>query len=223
MRKIADSSKTEWRVALRARAEARSRPKGFSTTTRASLEAARLGEALHDGREDARRDGEIVGRAARGAELLAQRRVGPGVVVVAVDVAQPGDEPLERRRVEAAVLLDALAGASPELLESPARLRDPDDRHVETSAPAHRLQGGEDLLVGEVASGAEEDERVGPLWGFHRPRYLHPTRIAEHGRRALPVARGASRWPPHGPDVEARSRKERTTSSVRRWTAARST
>jgi hypothetical protein len=35
MRKMFSSDSTSWRVALRARAEARSRPKGFSTMTRA--------------------------------------------------------------------------------------------------------------------------------------------------------------------------------------------
>ena len=67
----------------------------------------------------------------------------------------------EGRLVDAAaVLLDALAGARPELLERPARSRDADDRHVELPAPHHRLERGEDLLVGEVAGGAEEDQRV---------------------------------------------------------------
>ena len=35
MRKIADSSNTSWMVLFRARADARSRPNGFSTTRRA--------------------------------------------------------------------------------------------------------------------------------------------------------------------------------------------
>ena len=74
------------------------------------------------------------------------------------------------------MLLDAVAGAAAELLERPARLGDADDRHVEAAAPDHRLQRREDLLVGEVAGGAEEDERVGPLWGFHQPRCSYTQR-----------------------------------------------
>ena len=37
MRKIRSSGKDWWRMALSSRAEARSRPKGFSTTTRPRL------------------------------------------------------------------------------------------------------------------------------------------------------------------------------------------
>jgi len=39
---------------------------------------------------------------------------------------------------------------------------DPDDGHLEMAPPFHRIQGGENLLVYEVASSAEEDEGVGP-------------------------------------------------------------
>ena len=68
------------------------------------------------------------------------------------------------------MLLEALARPRAQLLEVQARLGDADDRHVEAAAPHHRLERGEDLLVGEVAGGAEEDERVGARdrLGIHR-------------------------------------------------------
>jgi len=31
--------------------------------------------------------------------------------------------------------------------------------------PGHRLKGGKDLLIGQIAGGAEEDERVGSSVG----------------------------------------------------------
>src|SRR5262249_25860750 len=87
---------------------------------------------------------------------------GGRLAVVAVDVAQPLDELRERHRVDAAaVLLEALAGAGAELLELPARLRHADHRHVEVTTADHRLQRGKDLLVGEIARRAEENQRVG--------------------------------------------------------------
>ena len=53
-----------------------------------------------------------------------------------------------------------VAGALDQLLARPGRPRDADHRHVELAAPRHRLQRGKDLLVGEIAGDAEEDQRV---------------------------------------------------------------
>src|SRR5206468_10328429 len=60
-----------------------------------------------------------------------------------------------------------------------------DHRHVGPGAADERLEGGEDLLVGQVAGGAEEDQRVRA-----RPLVAHffsacppkPKRIAESTR-----------------------------------------
>src|SRR5262249_26581912 len=82
------------------------------------------------------------------------------VGVVAVDVAERLHQPRERVAIDAAVPLDALVCARAELVERPARLGDADDRHGQPSAERHAVQGGKDLLVGEVARGAEENERV---------------------------------------------------------------
>ena len=59
------------------------------------------------------------------------------------------------------MLLQALAAPGPELIEGPAGLGHADHRHVEVAALDHRLQRREDLLVGEIARGAEEDAGVG--------------------------------------------------------------
>src|SRR5262249_26776288 len=90
--------------------------------------------------------------------------------------------------VEPAVLGDTVARAGAHLVERPPRLRDADDGHVEVTAPCHRLQGGEDLLVGEVAGRAEENEGVGARGGRSLPhgvfssRPPNSNRMAESGR-----------------------------------------
>ena len=99
-----------------------------------ALRAVGLRELLDDGAEQHRRDREVVRRMLRVAELLAQRVNVAGSRVVAVDVAQERQELGERGLVEAAVLLEAVAGARAELVErsspawrrrSPARSRCP--------------------------------------------------------------------------------------------------
>ena len=161
MRKIACSSNVASRIRLRSCAEARSRPKGFSMMTRASVGAARLGQLFHDQPEQHGRDGEVVRRPLRRAELLAEGLKRGRVVVVAVHIAQQAAQLVERRGVESAVVLEAVARPGPELVEVPAGLGHADDRHVEVAAFHHRLQRREDFLVGQIARGAEEDQGVG--------------------------------------------------------------
>src|SRR5262249_58315998 len=83
--------------------------------------------------------------------------------------------------VEAAVLGHALPRALDELVLGPARLGHADDGRVQPSALDELLQGGEDLLVGEVAGGAEEDQRVraGLLAHFFSTCPPKPKRMAE--------------------------------------------
>ena len=161
MRKTQDSSKTVWSVALSACADGEVTAEGLLDDHARAAGAARPTEALDHLLEHARRDCEIVQRVRSTAELLAERGVGGRSAVVAADVAEPLLELREDRLVEAAVLLDALAGARPELLVRPVRPCDPDDGHLEMSAPFHRVESGENLLVDEVAGGPEEDEGVG--------------------------------------------------------------
>src|SRR5712692_7074170 len=90
-------------------------------------------------------------------ELPAELVKGRAVAVVAADVAHQRDELPKGDLVDTpAVLLQARAGALPEPVQRPARSGDADDRHVEVPAPDHRLKGGEDLFVREVARRAKE-------------------------------------------------------------------
>ena len=115
---------------------------------------------LHDQPEHRGRNREIVRRTLRGTELLAYPLERRRVSVVTVDVAQEAGERIARAGIESAMLFDAVAGAGAKRVPRPSGLRDADDRHVEMAALRYRLQGGKDLLVGEVARGAEEHEGI---------------------------------------------------------------
>ena len=179
MRKIAVSSKAPSRIRLSSRAEARSRAERLLDDDAGAVGAARLAELLDDQPEQHGRDGEVVRGPLGGAELLAEGLERRRVLVVAVDVAQQAAQLVERRGIEPAVLLEAVLGAGLELVEVPAGLGHADDRHVEVAALHHRLQRREDLLVGQIAGGAEEDQGVGVGLGSSR------------------CPAGFSRWPPN--------------------------
>ena len=126
-----------------------------------------LRQLLHDGSEEWGRDRQVVRGVLCAAERLPERREGRRILVVPIDVAKQAGQLVERRPVEAAVLLDALPRSRAQLVERPAGLGDANDRHVEVAALGHRLQRGEDLLVRQIARGPEEHERVGVCVG-HR-------------------------------------------------------
>ena len=65
--------------------------------------------------------------------------------------------------------VDALAHARAQLFDGHARARDADDRDVEMAAAGHRVERGKDLLEGEIAGGAEDDQGVGVRLGSCRP------------------------------------------------------
>ena len=190
MRKIDDSGNTLCSVSFSARADARSWPNGFSMMTRASCAQPDCAERLDHGAEQARRDGEVVRRAACAAELLrAARRTSP-------------DRGSRRRRSAAASTSFANAASSTpppccsrlsrararSCSQVPARLGDADHRHVEMAAPDHRLQRREDLLVGQVAGGAEEDQRVRARGGHRCSAARRPSRGGRRTESASPRA-----------------------------------
>src|SRR6185295_17413964 len=82
------------------------------------------------------------------------------IAVVAVDVLEPGGEGAERGGIEPAVFGDAALRALEELIARESGLGDADDRDVERTPPGHRLERRKDLLIGEVAGRAEEDQGV---------------------------------------------------------------
>jgi hypothetical protein len=146
MRKIAGSAKTRCSV-VELRAEARSRPKGFSTTTRASAAQPAARQLLDHRGEQARRDREVVQRPRRVAER-AQRGEGRRVRVVAVDEAQQLDQRAnaasDRRRRRAPRRCRGARARRRSKLHPD--LRDADDRHVEPPAAHQRCSAGKIFL-----------------------------------------------------------------------------
>ena len=122
--------------------------------------APRLLEQRHDVVEQVRRNRQIVRRMVREAEFVAQRHVRGGVAVVATHVAQQRRQFGKRLRVEPAVLDHAVTRARAKLLDV-AAARHADHGHVEMPVLDHLLQRRKDLLVRQVARGAEKDEGVG--------------------------------------------------------------
>ena len=88
MRKMADSSKVDSRIRLRLCAEAKiSTERLFDDDARIGG-AARFGQLFHDQSEQHGRDGEIVRRSLRRAQLLADGLKRGRIVVVAVNIPQ---------------------------------------------------------------------------------------------------------------------------------------
>src|ERR671915_732403 len=78
------------------------------------------------------------------------------------------------------MLLKAVLRSRPELIDTPARSGDADDRHVEASTLHHRLQCREDFLVGEIARCAKENQRVrvGIIHGYLLQKPLTSRRVS---------------------------------------------
>src|SRR5262249_17444865 len=100
-------------------------------------------------------------RAAGAAERLAECGESGVVAVVTVNITKLRRQRRERLLVDTAAVLGKTGPrAGAQLIEVPASLGDPDHRHIQVAAPHHRLQGGKNLLVGQVTGGAEEDEGI---------------------------------------------------------------
>ena len=133
---------------------------------------ATLAERLDDGGKGRRRHGEVEDAVA--AELLLLVELLDEVVelVLAARVREVGGDPVELRgklvpgvlpeRV-ARVLLDGVPHVLPERVVVAVGARDADDREARRQQPANRqrVERGHDLLVRQVAGGAEDDERAG--------------------------------------------------------------
>src|SRR5262249_59366356 len=85
-----------------------------------SLGASSLGKLFHDGPEEQRRDGEVVGRPLGGAKFLANGLERRRVLVIAVHVAEQAAQLVESGRIESPMVLQAVARPRPELVELPA-------------------------------------------------------------------------------------------------------
>ena len=143
------------------RAEATSWPNGFSTTTRADVGQARLGQPLDDHPEQRRRDLEVEDGAARVLDRLGDALVGAVVAEVAGQVGQPRREAVEDLVVDRlAAVLDALARVLAQVVDGPVVDRHADDRAVQQAAALQPVERVERHHLGEVAGDAEDHEHV---------------------------------------------------------------
>jgi hypothetical protein len=84
-----------------------------------------------------------------------------GIVVVSIYITEKACEFLERSRIDSPVFCETVMSPRPKLLQIPAGFGNANDRNIEMPAFDHGLQGGKYLLVREIASGSEENKRVG--------------------------------------------------------------
>src|SRR5262249_8956341 len=166
-------------------------PEGLFDDDAGVIRAAGLAEPFDHGREQAGRDREVVRRALRLGVLQrrADRGERAGVPVVTVHVAHGLGELLERVLVvdATAVLLDAVVTSLAEVVDGPLRRRRPDHRDREMTALGKGVERGKDLLVGEVARCAEEDQRVRVLGSgvHHCPFSMWPPNSLRRAESSL--------------------------------------
>ena len=148
MRKISSSGKTRWSEAFSSRALARSRPNGFSTTTRAPSVRPAAAQAVDHVVEQAGRDGQVEHRVRRRAEPLGQALEGRRVPVVAAHVAERRREAGEGGLVEGlAPAADAAPGRACGGRRRPRPGRHADDRHpVEDALLGQAERAGKSFL-----------------------------------------------------------------------------
>ena len=158
------------------------------------LGPAGRGDSLRDPAEQRGRHFQVEQDLRAGADFVRHRLVGGVVVEVPVNVAQQPEHLLGGRRLGVHVVEPQRGlriGA--ELLQPPAALRHPDDRHVEHAPADQADQRREGLDLGQVTGGPENHERINLVSGHFR----FPLSVNFPVPRAEPPRRGArtADWP----------------------------
>ena len=162
---------------------------GFFDDDPCVFRAARLRQSGGDGSKQRRWNGEIVQRPRSVTQRLPQVVERCRVLVVAGDVLQIGGKLSERLFVNPAVFVQTVAGPRPKVIEVPGPGH-ADDRDIEVTTLDHRLQRRKDLLVGEVARDAEDNQCI---------------RGGCHPDAPFSCAAPISRWPPNPCRIADRS------------------
>src|SRR5262249_6930910 len=89
----------------------------FFNDDASAVRASSFAQLCHNCLEQPRRDGEIVRRLLRRAQLLPEGLKRCRVLIVAVNIAQQTTQFLERGGMHPAVVLDAITRPRPELIE----------------------------------------------------------------------------------------------------------
>src|SRR5215831_394829 len=122
--------------------------------------AARFDELFHNSAEQYRRNRQVMRGMFGVLEFFAQRLKRRRVLVIAGHVPEQAGQFGERCGIESAMLLQTVLRSCLQLVETPIGLGHADNRHVKIATLQHRLQRREDLLVRQVARGAEEYEGI---------------------------------------------------------------
>ena len=188
-------------------------PKRLLDDDAPALCKAHAAELVDDRREQLRRDREVVDRAPGARERVAQRDVGPRVVVGAPDIADERRKLLVSRGIEP---LRAGHQAVPhtlaELLSGPVLTCDADDRHLQLARLDHALQRRDDVLERQVSSDPEDDNRIALL---ALSAHASPRPAARRGRRTARATDDGVSAPSHAPLREKRSERPAVTASRR--------
>src|SRR5579872_389822 len=113
----------------------------------------------HEAKER-RRNGQIMRRPLRFAELPSQGLKSGRVRIIAINVSQQVNKLAESCGINPAVFFQAVVSAGPELVEVPTRFRDSYDRDFEMTALDNCLKRREAFLVGQITCGPEEDQCI---------------------------------------------------------------
>src|SRR5579864_791803 len=151
--------------------------------------AARVGQALDNGRKHVWRNGKVIKRPGRTAKRLSQIAECLLRAVISIDILESCRKYRKRVRVKAAMLLKTLASAGPKVVKPFGRPRHSDDGHIEVTAPDHSLKRREDLLVRQIPGGAKEDKRIRiEVRHFHPSRgffYVPPELMPHRGQNSI--------------------------------------
>src|ERR1700683_1067878 len=99
-------------------------------------------------------------RTLRSVECFAKRLQSRGVGVVAANITKQSAELFECRRIDSAVMLEAVMRPCTKLVQTQAISGHTDNWNVEVAPFHHRLQRREDLLICQIARCAEENQCI---------------------------------------------------------------
>src|SRR5262245_6645739 len=162
----------------------------FNDDARA-VRAFSFAQLVHNRLEQAGRDGEIVRRLLRRAQLLTEGLKRCRVLIVAVNIAQQTTQLVESGGLQPAVFLNTVMRSRPELIEIPTSFGHADDRHVEVSALGHRLQRRKNLFVRQIPGSTEKDQsiRMGNVHSFLLMGWIFPDVHRTHSAEPRAVYR----------------------------------
>ena len=159
-----------WSRSASARADSRSWPNGFSTTTRAFFVSPAPCETFDDAAEQERWDLEVEDGRLRRLDRLADARVGGLIAEVAGNVREAVGEALEDGFVERLARADdRVARPFDQLLLAPVVDCDADDRAVDQPASLEPVQRPERHHLRQVAGDPEDHQHVRCLRFASRP------------------------------------------------------